>query len=439
MNQKSSGITYKTLAAFFIPLGISSSLTSITHIIINGTLSRGDNAAFIVACYAVAFSMFGIVEKPMIVFRQTSSALVRGRSTFKPLFLVFVYVTIIMMSVSMVISFTPAGRWMFVHLFNADENMVRTISLTFFVITFVIIFSGIRGIYQGIIIQHLQTKWLTIGVIVRVAGMFLVSYWFIATDHITSMAGAAIFLTGMFIECVISVWKGHAILKNTEDSSEVLYKKDIMPFYIPLVVYFLFQTMLQPLIYIFLSQSRDMEISIASFALAFTISQLMLSFFMYTHQIVLQFHQRDRSKVWKFTMFLSMAPTLLLLFISFTPAGLWFMKVIMGAEPGLAEPTLVVLQFFILKVLVFPWVDFFNGFIMLERRTPRMMVSQTVNLVVVTLVLALLVNAFPGWNGASGAIAASIGETAGLVTVILLVYRGKNKLRFSKKRSQEMQ
>ncbi|SFQ16118.1 histidine kinase [Salibacterium halotolerans] len=429
MRKECSSLTYKTLAAFFIPLGISSSLTSLTHIIINGTLSRADNAAFMVACYAVAFSMFGIVEKPMIVFRQTSSALVRDKKMFRPLFIVFLYVTAVMMTISMIISFTPLGTWMFIQLFNADENMVHTISLTFFVITFVIIFSGIRGIYQGVIIRHLQTKWLTIGVIVRVAAMFLMAWWFTASGSITSMAGAVIFLTGMCIECAFSVWKGHVILKKTPESGWSLYKKEIMPFYLPMVVYFLFQTMLQPLVYIFLAQSRDMELSIASFALAFTISQFLLSFFMYTHQIVLQFYQRDHSKVWTFTIVLSVIPVLLLLAVTLTPAGGWFMNVVMGAEPGLAGPTLIVLQFFIVKVLVFPWVDFFNGFIMLERRTPRMMVSQTVNIVVVCLVLLFLVNAFPEWNGANGAIAASIGEMAGLITVICLVYTQKSSSR----------
>src|SRR5690625_2562110 len=50
-------LTYGQLSAFFIPLGISASLTSITHVIINGTLSRGDHAAFIIASYAVAMSL----------------------------------------------------------------------------------------------------------------------------------------------------------------------------------------------------------------------------------------------------------------------------------------------------------------------------------------------------------------------------------------------
>src|SRR5690625_7994846 len=86
-----AGLSYRQLSAFFIPLGISASLTSITHVIINGTLSRGEDAAFIIACYAVAMAVFGIIEKPMIVFRQASSALVTDKRSFKLLGIFFIY------------------------------------------------------------------------------------------------------------------------------------------------------------------------------------------------------------------------------------------------------------------------------------------------------------------------------------------------------------
>ncbi|RKL67172.1 multi antimicrobial extrusion protein MatE [Salipaludibacillus neizhouensis] len=425
MANGSSNVSYNDLIAFFIPLGISSSLTAVTHVIINGTLSRGEDAAFIIACYAVAHACFGLVEKPLIVFRQTSSALVTDMRSFKALAVIFVYVSLIMISISMAISFTPIGNWVFIHLFNADYNMVNTISLTFSVISLVIIVSGIRGIYQGVIISHFATKWLTVGVIVRLAGMFLVSFWFVYTDQVTSMAGAAIFLIGMFIECVVSVWKGHLILKKTKQNSDGLKMKDIMPFYLPLVFYFLLQTLLQPIIYVFLTQSSDIEMSIASFALAFAISQLMLSFFMYTHQLVLQYYQADKEKVRRFIVFLSLIPALLLSIMSFTPVGMWFMKTIMGAEDSLAEPTLIVLQFFILKVLIFPWVDFFNGFIMLQRQTRNMVIAQTLNLLVVFTTLSILVSVYPQWNGVNGAISASVGELAGLIGVLIIVHRNK--------------
>lgn len=421
--------TYGNLAAFFIPLGFSASLTSLTHIIINGTLSRGENAAFIIACYAVALSLFGIVERPIIVFRQTCSTLVKDRPGFKKLNMFMLIVIALLAGFSLLLAYTSVGDWVYVTLFNADLNMVSTISDTFKVIFLVIIFSGIRGIYQGIIISQLETKWLSIMVVVRLFLMFLAAYLFVAFEHVTSMAGAMIFLIGMMVECAISVWKGNGLLKTYYPAKGPgLTIKEISQFYTPLVFYFVIQTFLIPIIYIFLSQSQNIEMSIASFALAYSIVNLLLSFFMYTHQLVLQLYDKNKKKVVRFFSFVSLLPSLLLVLLCYTPIGDAFMRSVMGADPELSKTTLYVMQFFLFKTLVFPWVDFLNGFLMLKRLTKRMLMAQVMNIVAAVVCLTLLVYTVPQWNGINGAIAVSIGELIGLFAVIYIVRKASRVL-----------
>lgn len=419
------GLSYRQLSAFFIPLGISASLTSITHVIINGTLSRGDDAAFIIACYAVAMAVFGIIEKPMIVFRQASSALVTDRRSFKLLGVFFIYILITTMIISAILGYTPIGNWLYIHVFNATENMVTAIDLTFRVITFVVVFSGIRGIYQGIIINHLETNWVTIGVVTRLLSMFIVSYFFVLFDYITSVGGGIIFLVGMLVEALISVYKGHDLLKREpkEKHTNRLLKADISKFYFPLAFYFIIQSLLVPLIYILLAKSNNIEMGIASFALAFSITQMMLGFFMYTHQLVLQFYKDHKQKVIKFVIIISIVPTLLLCLICYTPIGMIFMEKIMGADEVLSIATIAVLKFFIIKTLVFPWVDFLNGFLMLKRQTNKMLTAQIGNIVIAIISMILLVSLFPHLDGINGSIAASIGELAGFIIVGIIVYR----------------
>ncbi|WP_128524473.1 multi antimicrobial extrusion protein MatE [Halobacillus litoralis] len=424
MNARKGQLTYKKLSGFFIPLGFSASLTSITHVIINGTLSRGENAAFIIACYAVAFALFGIIERPIIVFRQTCSALVKDVRSFKVLSLFMVVPMVIIIVFSLIMAFSSLGDWVYMNLFNADANMVDTISDTFAIILFVIIFSGIRGLYQGVIINNLETKWLTIMVVIRLIIMFLVAYLFVYFDYITSLSGAILFLVGMFIECAISVWKGHGILKFSFPEKETNLKKgEIAKFYLPLVFYFVIQTILVPIIYVFLAKTHNIEMGIASFALAFSITQMLLSFFMYTHQLVLQMYEVNKQKVIRFIIFLSLLPTLALVILCYTPVGMWFMGEVMGADEELAMTTIVVMKFFIIKTLVFPWVDFLNGYLMLHRKTKRMAVAQIVNLVTVIVTVSMLVTFFPSWNGVNGSIAASLGELVALVIVLSIVMR----------------
>ena len=114
----------------------------------------------------------------------------------------------------------------------------------------------------------------------------------------------------------------------------------------------------------------------ASFALAFSITNMILGFFMYTHQLVLQFYKHNKRKVIKFLIFVSILPTLLLCLLCYTPVGLVYMRVIMGADEALSLATIAVLKFFIIKTLVFPWVDFLNGFLMLNRQTNKMLLAQ---------------------------------------------------------------
>ncbi|WP_050182887.1 hypothetical protein [Domibacillus robiginosus] len=412
------------MLTFFIPLGFSASLTSITHLIINGTLGRADHAEIVIASYAIALSLFGIIERPVLVFRQTCSALVKSETSFKTLSSIFIQVTLLIFIVCALIGYTPIGSFTFVHLFNADEEMVASVTSTFRVITFVIFFSGLRCLYQGVIINHFETKWVTIGVIARLGGMFLVAYYFIWSDQINhSIVGAIIFLTGMAIECLISVWRGHHIIKSEMSEEEpVLAKKEVYRFYTPLVFYLSFQTVIIPVVYAFLGSVEDARLGIASFAMALSITNLVLSFFMYTHQIVLQFFEKNRKEVIKCVAVFSFIPSFLLAVLCYTPVGIRFMVNVMGTDLALAESSLTVLQFFIIKTFLFPWVDFFGGVLMLNKNTKSMVKPQVYNLIAVTISIFLLVQLAPHLNGSVGAMAASFGELIGLLIVMKVVY-----------------
>ena len=319
-------------------------------------------------------------------------------------------------------------------IFGATPDMVKAISLTFKVAILVIIFSGIRGLYQGIIITQLATNWLTVGVIARLIAMFITAYLFVYFDHITSVSGAIIFLVGMFVECFVSVYRGNLFLRkelNVEDPYR-LTKSDVSKFYFPMMYYFLLQTILIPIIYIILAKSNDIEMGIASFALAFSITNLILGFFMYTHQLVLQFYKHNKQKVVRFLIIISILPTLLLCLLCYTPVGLSFMRVVMGADEALSLATIAVLKFFIIKTLVFPWVDFLNGFLMLSRQTNKMLLAQIGNIIVVVVSLLIFVRVSPHLNGINGSIAASLGELAGFIIVGIIVYRMSDRFKESK-------
>ena len=420
-----SEYTLGNILLFFIPLALSASLTSVSHVIINGTLSRAEGAEVIIANYAIAFSLFSIMERPALVFRQTSSALAKEKSTFQSLCSFFIKIMTALMLICMLISCSPLGDWMFTHFFNAEPANLPALMNTFKVLAVVILLSGIRTLYQGIMINHLETKWVTYGVIIRLVGMIIIALYFTYyADFLTSIAGAIIFLTGMLIECVISVWRGTRLIQTElgeEENPKSLTQREIGKFYTPLAFYISFQTIITPVIYACLGYIENVNLGIASFALAFSVTNLIISFFMYTHQVVLQFYETNKKAVFQCIVIFSIIPSTLLLILCYTQAGIWFMDAVFGTTGILAKETLNVLQFFIIKTFVFPWVDYLGGILMLNKKTGDMLKPQVYNLMTVLIVLVTFVTLFPTLNGRAGAVAASLGELVGLIAVYTVV------------------
>ncbi|WP_426452328.1 multi antimicrobial extrusion protein MatE [Paenibacillus sp. S-38] len=423
-------VTLRQLFAFFLPLGLSASLVTISHVIINSTLARSASPEFIIACYALPMSILGITERPAVLLRQTCSALVRDRRSFRAMSLVAFYVLGSVFVLGGVISYTPLGPWIFTNLFGAGEEMVPSMLTVYRVLMFVSIFSGLRCLFHGIIIYNMRTKWLTIGMGIRLLGMYLLSLYYIRTGVDSAVVGAVIFLSGMIIEAAVSVWEGRSLLRRVipevKEGHEIASASQIFPFYRPLLYSSFIAVIAGPAINAFLGKTTDIALAIASFAIAGSVTQLVQSFFSYIHQIVLNFHRKDPAAVLRFTLMLSFIPATLLAILCFTPAGPWFLQHVMGASERLMLASLSTLKIFMLMVLLFPWLDFGNGLLMLRSQTKVMVWSQAANVTMTLAALFLGVLWNPAWNGAIGALAQSLGIAAEL-SVVFYVLRETSK------------
>lgn len=239
VEEEKQQLTLYKLLLFFIPLGFSASLTSASHVIINGTLARGHEAELIIASYAIAHTIFMMMERPVFLIRQTTSALVKDQTSYKAMFGVTTYVVMGLVAVALIIAYTPLGDWFFLSLFDADGELLQSILNAYRILLCVSIFSAYRCLYQGIIINKMQPRWLTVGMIVRLSVMAFISLYFIWTDNVHSaMIGGIIFLSGMFVEFLVSIWKGRQFLKEfpvKKDDHEIRNKTHVFRFYSPLL------------------------------------------------------------------------------------------------------------------------------------------------------------------------------------------------------------
>ncbi|MFC0560960.1 multi antimicrobial extrusion protein MatE [Halalkalibacter alkalisediminis] len=424
-------LTTRKILLFFVPLGLSAILVTLSHMIINGTLTRAENAEVIIASYVIAMSLFSIIERLGVLLRNACSALVRDKVSFKAMSLVAIYVVSILMVISTLIAYTPIGWWIFSTIFGADPSMIDQIVDVYQILIIVTLFSAIRCLFQGVIILNRQTKWLTIGMIIRLIAMYALSLFFIHTGYINAKTGAYIFLAGMMVESLVSLIEGRILVGKMVDKDidhPITNKSQIFRFYNPLILSSLIIVMVGPVINIFLGKTAELELAIASYAIALSITQLFLSFFSYTHQIVLTFYKDHAQKVRVFTLMIGFIPTIILAIFCFSPIGSLFIEYVLGANDRLVEASIQSLKVFMLMTLVFPFIDFCNGLLMLRSETKVMVFSQSANLMITFIIVATVTSQAPAWNGVIGALAQSSGMIAELTVLLFILNKGKQNL-----------
>jgi Na+-driven multidrug efflux pump len=421
-------ISGNQLISFFLPLGLSATLVTLSHVIINSTLARADNPELVIASYALPLSLLGITERPAVLLRQACSALVRDRISFRAMAAVSSYVFACIVLLGLIICYTPVGEWVFLYFFGVERELLDSTLSVYRILMYVSIFSGLRCLFHGIIIFNMRTKWLTIGMGVRIVAMYLLSLYFITTDNVSSgRVGAIIFLMGMVIEALVAIWEGTSLLKKVipEKASghPIETKKQIFSFYKPLLYSSIIAVIIGPSINAILGKTTHIHLAISSFAIAGSLTQLVLSFFSYIHQIVLNFYRKDAKSVLRFVLILSFIPGALIAILAYTPLGPWFMIHVMGVNSELMYASLHAMRIFMIMTLVFPWLDYMNGIIMLRGQTKIMIFSQSANATITVLTLFIAIWTVPDWNGMIGALAQSVGTLAELLVVVYVLKR----------------
>lgn len=420
--------TLGALFAFFLPLGLASCLLTITHVIINATLSKAADPELAIASYAIAFSLFLFTERPAVLIRHTSSALAKDRLSFRAVQGVAFIVLASILLVGLTISYTPLGALIFQTFYGVDPALVPKVVDTYQFLIWVSVFSGLRCLYQGVIISQLRTKWMTLGMIIRLIGMFALSYWLVQTGRVDGgAAGALVFAVGMFIEMAIGLVEGKQLLRGMPEQAEshnIARKRQVFGFYRPLLASSFIAVTIPSVANAMLGKTYDLEISIASFAVATSLYNFVMSFFVYIHQIVLNFHLRAPELVRRFQLCISIVPVFLMVLLSWTPFGSAAVGSALGLSGQLLAETMDVLRLYTGLAVILPWLEYGNGFLMLNRRTNVFLWSQSANAAVAVTLLVAMAFVVPDWNGRIGA----VGITAGFAAELAVVWLANRKL-----------
>jgi hypothetical protein len=420
------------LVFFFIPLGIAACLTTLTHLIIHSTLSKADHPEPVIASYAIGMSLLALLERPALMIRHMSAAVVRDNVSFRAVSGVMWLYVLAATLFGTIISYTPVGTLFFTYIFRANPEIIPEIILAFRFLMWVSVFSCIRCLYHGIIISQFQTKWLTIGMIIRIIGMFALAQWFVESGSIHGgYVGAVIFATGMAIEMLVCYLEGRRLVARFPEqlpATTITTRSSAFQFFRPLLFSSFIVVTVPPVLNGVLGQTTNVELSIASFAVASTLFQLVMSFFTYIHQMVINYYPTSPALVRKFQWIVAWIPGLLMIGISWTQFGPWLLGEVLGFGGRLLPAILEVLRAFTALAFLLPWIDYGNGFLIVWKQTKGFLFTQSSNAIAAIVTLISLMILVPNWNGTIGALALTLGSTAELGVIIYLLSLERNKL-----------
>jgi len=404
-------------------------LINLSHVIINGTLARAENPTMVLAGYALAMSLLTLTERPAILLRQTCSALVRDKISYRAVRYIGFFVFGASLVFGALIAYSPVGAWIFGIAFGAEAPVASQAVVAWRALMFLSVFSGLRCLFQGVIIYRMRTKWMTVGMIFRLSGMFLLSRIFIHFGIANALQGTIIFASGMVIEAFVSWLEFRKLIRDLPqraDNHEIESPRQVLPFYRPLLLSALVVVWVSPILNTLLGTTDEAAMAIASFSVATSLMNLMLGFFTYFHQIALHFGRSNPAQVRRFVLTLGFVPGMMLSLLAFTSAGPWMLAHLLNVHGELLHASLLALRGFLPFVIVFPWLDTLNGFIMGRGATKLMFASQMANAAITTILITALAFALPGWHGVLGSLAQSGGLAAEL-SLLAWLYRKHNK------------
>lgn len=213
-------VTTYRLIRFFAPLAATSMMMS-SHSLISGGLTRTSQPEVSIAAYALATSIWFIVDSPMVNVRQMILALAWGPRSFRAVAMVTNGLVIISLAIGLLLSYTPVGPWVLRTLLGAPENLVAPAVSALRVLMFLSIVSLRRSLYQSLLMLKDRTGIFPLTMVIRLGLMVLFVAASLRYDLVRGAAlGGATLLLGVGTEGLLAQFYGKRVVRDQPPGPE---------------------------------------------------------------------------------------------------------------------------------------------------------------------------------------------------------------------------
>lgn len=394
---------------FFLPLGTTSILIGITHSLFNSALARLPSPEVYLSAFTVSKSLLQVIQNPIIMVRQMVTTLINDDDSYFKVRKFILILSLSVVSIFGLLAFTDGSRLIFKNILGVKNEVLNKSVIIFRVFVFIPLGIVLRNFMQGIAIKFRMTPLVSIATIARVIFVSIV----LLTINYLNFIPPAILAGGMFLGAIfveaITMFLGIKIPirdipynfkkiyydKHGETNKSLINNRIILNFFLPLVLTSFIKSLSRPIIDGGLARTYDPAIALSSYAVAWSLGNIIINIIRMFHQIPLNFiedgNDSRASSVKKFGVYLSTTLSLIIGIMGFTPIGYIILTKLIGVTDEIATPAIGVLK--IMTFLPYSMVlrQYYWGIFMKKHKTLQISIGKIVNLIALSLTIFITI------------------------------------------------
>ena len=409
-------LTYRRILIFWVPLALTWLMMAIEQPFLIAFIARLDEAKYNLAAFGIAGSFAMIVEAPIIMLMSASTALVKGRNSYRKLKKFTDILNTFITAIQLIILIPPVFNFIVVRLMEVPAEVAKLAHVALLIFLPWAASIGYRRFYQGILIRNNLTRRVTYGTLVRLSVIIIVGIILFAAGVNGAYVGAGAMSLAVLCESIATRFMVSGTLKSLleKDDNENgnLRLRSIAKFYYPLALTSILSLGVHPFVTFFLGRSFMAVESLAVLpvvtSLVFIFRSMGLSY--QEVNIALMGEKGQNYRVLRnFAVYMGIVITVLISVLAFTPlADLWFIN-ISGLTKELADLSYLPLKIMILLPALTVLLNFQRSSLIVNGTTGSISVATAIELsgIIVTLLICTV------FLNLIGVIAASIAFMAG--------------------------
>ena len=411
--------------SYYLPLALTMLMMSGSTPFVNSGISRLENPVSQLAAFAVAFTISIFFSSLTFGFETTAVALIRGRNSFKKVWLAATITGGTLGLIELLFVFSPLQYLVFHDLFNLSPESAESARWALLLFSPLPLLISWRGVFRGVFSYTGHTSMVGYGTFLRLVTMAVTIIGGVWADIPGALMGAAAFLFSIIAEAAfvgLNVRARLGDLRDVEESEHVRSLGRIFRFALPFLMSILVGTTSGLLINLVLSRTQNPEPALATFSMLRSVTWFLSSVLMSSQTLAIA---RTRSPeetavVIRFLALIALFFTFVFLAISFEPLSSVVFGTLLGATDEVLDHCLILAIWFVPTPLLVAFRMYFRGLLVREGRTTSTLASSIAG---VTLMFAMGV-----WLADAFTLPATVGvlmwlvlNGAELVTLVLLL------------------